>query len=1127
MRAFGWRLLGLCALVVGFVPSVSVLAEGEIRLPPPAQEELVVLAADAASRWTQGKYEVRHLQGHVAIRQGGRLLRADEAVVWVQQPSSFSLPTKLVVFVEGTASRPVAIEHYQHANSTGSKTSLAPPEKLRLAREQAVDWFGRLYTTGGVQWRTPTPVKNPAAKPSIFDRGYAGFGVQMNDGPATFQRPIAKMPSVDVLAAPSIAAASIETPSPQTPAYPVQQTPFVEDPFGTSASDQQPVQPAQFGQPAQFSQSIPFNQPALAPTPTPLVANPTGFRRIRVGPRGDANIGGSIEYVPSETGETTAVAIGGFRVIIEGVQIAGLPGAAGPIDSVDLEADRVVLWAGSSDVSIGSEFEIQNDVPFELYLEGNIVFRQGDRTIYADRMYYDVRRKLGVVLNAELLTPLPEVEGYSYPGLVRLKAGVLRQLDESRFVASDALFTTSRLEEPTYHLGSETIAFQDIRQPVMDPFTGQQAVDPATGTPLFEHERLATSKSNRLYLGGVPVFYWPTIATDLEEPSYYITDLKVGNDSIFGFQTLVDFDIYQLFGTKGPEGTDWDLSLDYLSDRGFGYGTTFEYGIDSFAGVNGPAVGRADLWAINDNGIDNLGFGRRTIIPEQTYRGRAFWNHQQKIADGILEGWTAQAEVGWISDRTFLEQFYEAEWDENKDQTTGGRLRRINDNRSLTIEANARLNDFFTQTQWLPRLDHYVMGQELLGDTLTWFAHSSAGYANLNVAEDPSNPELLGQFNLFPWEVNAAEARISGEGERFATRQEIDLPINAAPFKIVPFALGEVAHWGADLNGNDIQRAYVNAGVRASIPFWAVNPAIRDPLFNLNGLAHKVVFDAELSFADATRNYDELPLYDEIEDDSLEALRRRLFEPEFAGDLANFYSAAPGISIAEKYDPRFYAIRSGIGNAVASPSTELVDDLTVARLGMRHRLQTKRGAPGQEHLVDWLTFDANAAWFPNENRDNIGQDFGLLDYDLQWRLGDRFSIISDGYADVFGDGLRTVSGGFRINRPTKGNIQIGYRTIRGPFSADLLTATVNYRLSPKWIASAYTVLDFSEAGNIGQSFAMSRLGESINTTIGINVDESKDNVGIRFSIEPRFLPRSSLTRRTGIDVPPAGAEYLE
>ena len=97
------------------------------------------------------------------------------------------------------------------------------------------------------------------------------------------------------------------------------------------------------------------------------------------------------------------------------------------------------------------------------------------------------------------------------------------------------------------------------------------------------------------------------------------------------------------------------------------------------------------------------------------------------------------------------------------------------------------------------------------------------------------------------------------DGERLITRQEINLPLQLGGVKVVPFALGELARWGEALDGDSLNRAYVNTGVRASVPLWAMYPNVRDPLFNLNGLAHKVVFDAQLSYADANANFDELP----------------------------------------------------------------------------------------------------------------------------------------------------------------------------------------------------------------------------------------------------------------------------
>lgn len=1054
-----YRVGLFCALTACCVP----VATAEVLLPSPDQSAPLIVQADSASQWTAGVYQVRHLHGQVIIQQGTTKVQASQAVVWLETSDSFDVPTKAIVYLEGTKTQPVLVEAQQKPNNPQAEVQV-------LARQQAPNWFGRFYTVGGVEWRMPPPIESRGPEPAIAQRGFA----KLSDKASPAQQAAQQATKVSTKIDPA-------------------------------------VKPAQFAAP-------PIGQPLLAPPPATTVPNPNGVRAIGIFSRN--GVGSQAESIVLPSGERVGVLSGGYNIVIEGIATSGVPTAFGPVDSLDIETDRAVVWSGGNDILIGGQSQQSNDTPLEVYLEGNIVFRQGDRTIYADRMYYDVRRRTGVVLNGELLTPVPTLEGYDYRGKVRLKADVIRQLDEARFVANNALLTTSRLEVPSSSIRSETIAFEDVREPIIDPFTGQQAVDPTTGIPRFDHKRLARSRNNTVNVAGIPVFYWPTIATNLEKPTYYIDDFQIRNDSIFGTQVLVDLDIYQLLGIEGRDGTDWSLNLDYLSERGFGYGTTYEYDVDSFAGINGPALGRADLWAINDGGVDNLGFGRRTIVPEKEFRGRAFWNHRQKVTDGFLAGWTAQAEVGWISDRTFLEQYYEREWDENKDQSTGGRLKRIYENQSFSIEANARLNDFFTQTEWLPRIDHYILGQELLGDSLTWFAHSQAGYANHKVASTPSNPELQNQFSLFPWEANV-------QGERFVTRQEIDLPLDFAPFKVVPYALGEFAHWGADINGDEVQRAYMQGGVRASIPFWAVNPNVRDPLFNLNGLAHKVVFDAELSYADANENVDRLVLYDELEDDSLEDIRRRFFFPNFATDVGAFYNLGPPPTIGQRFDPRFYAIRSGIQGSVSSPTTELVEDLTALRMGMRHRLQTKRGVPGQERIVDWLTFDANATWFPNENRDNLGNEFGLIDYDLVWNLGDRFAIVSDGYADLFGEGLRTVSGGFRINRPSRGNVYVGYRTIRGPFSADVITATANYRLSPKWIAGASTVLDFSEAGNIGQSLLLSRIGESLIATMSVNVDESKDNVGVSFFVEPRFLPRTGLSRRTGIDIPPPSYQYLE
>ena len=798
-----------------------------------------------------------------------------------------------------------------------------------------------------------------------------------------------------------------------------------------------------------------------------------------------------------------AVSSGGIRVLVEGLPAGDIPAALGPLGMVDITTDRAVIWtSGNGDGNgggsgFGGPSLQTQDAPLQIYMEGNIEFRQGDRVIYADRMFYDVRRQIGVILNAELITPLPKYEDKEYQGLVRLKADAIRQLDESHFSATNALLTTSRMEEPTYHFGANEIAFEDIQRQDFNSRTGELVAD---------HRQMAESSGNVLYLSGIPVFYWPTIATDLRKPSFFIDGIRVGNDDVFGTQVVVDLDAYQLLGIRNaPQGTDLGISVDYLSDRGVGHGLTFEYDRADVWGYDGPAEGLWDYWGIQDDGFDNLGLGRRMIVPEKDYRFRLFGRHRQRFDNG----WELTGESGWISDRTFLEQYYEREWDETKDPRTGLRLKRLADNRALSIESNAQVNEFFTETQWLPRVDHYWLGESLLGDRLTWFEHSQAAYANINVADTPTNPTLASQFTLLPWEADV-------EGERLVTRQELDLPLELGPVKVVPFVLGELAQWGQALDGEQLQRAYIHTGVRASVPFWAVFPDVHDPLFNLNGLAHKVVFDAEFSYADANEDLADLALYDPLDDTSIIEFRRRLFNGTLPPTITDI-----------KFDPRFYAFRTGLQGWVTSPVTEIADDLLALRLGMRHRWQTKRGGPGRQHLVDWLTFDMNATYFPDQNRDNFGQVFGLVDYDVRWHLGDRFTVLSDGAADFFGDGLRMANAGVLLNRPSRGNAYLGVRSINGPINSNVLLGSYSYRLSPKWISTAGASYDFGDAGGIGQSFSMTRIGESMLVTMGMNYDRSKDNFGIQFLVEPRFLPKLRLTRQTGIDIPPAGAFGLE
>ena len=241
-------------------------------------------------------------------------------------------------------------------------------------------------------------------------------------------------------------------------------------------------------------------------------------------------------------------------------------------------------------------------------------------------------------------------------------------------------------------------------------------------------------------------------------------------------------------------------------------------------------------------------------------------------------------------------------------------------------------------------MDHYWIGQELLNDRLTWYEHSSLGYANMLIAARPTDASEQAKFNWLPWEANV-------HGGRYFTTQEIDFPFDVGPVNVVPYALGQLAHWDETLQGvpnfrepaGAMNRAYGQFGVRATMPFFNVDPTFQSTLFNVNGLAHKAIVDVDAYWAGATQDFQNLPLYDPIDDDNIEAFNRRFATNTFNSNV-----------VPAQWDPRFYALRYGLASSVTSQSPEIAGDLSVIRVGLKQRLadQTRPARQSAHYRLD-------------------------------------------------------------------------------------------------------------------------------------------------------------------------------
>ena len=427
-------------------------------------------------------------------------------------------------------------------------------------------------------------------------------------------------------------------------------------------------------------------------------------------------------------------------------------------------------------------------------------------------MYYDVRNHVGTVLGADMLTPAP-----GYEGKVRLHADVLQQIDEDRFRAQDAFVTSSRLGIPRYRLQMGEATFDDRQTPHVDLAGEPGDRTPRPDQPPVDHQELVAAQNNLLYIEDVPIFYWPTFATDLNDPSFFIRRVQFKEDGVFGYQLFTDWAAYQLLGIKDrPEGTDWTVSLNYLSYRGLSEGTEFLYRPRRFSRHSRDRLpGRSTSGAFPTAAPTTWARAAPASSPSPT--STIAIGSSSSIARTWARALPSRPKLGKISDRNFLQEYFKQDWDEQKDPTTDVELKFRRENMSMSLLGQARLDNFVTETQWLPRFDHYLLGQSLVDDRLTWFEHTSLGYAQFKVGTLPSAAAGDEAVSHLPWEPQ------NFSGGRFVSRNEIDLPVELGPVKIVPYLLGELGYWGEDINGQPLTRAYYQAGIRATLPMWAVD----------------------------------------------------------------------------------------------------------------------------------------------------------------------------------------------------------------------------------------------------------------------------------------------------------------
>jgi hypothetical protein len=522
---------------------------------------------------------------------------------------------------------------------------------------------------------------------------------------------------------------------------------------------------------------------------------------------------------------------------------------------------------------------------------------------------------------------------------------------------------------------------------------------------------------------GVPFFYWPYLSGDTGETP--LRGIAAGYGNKEGGVMRTSWDLFSLTNTKKPDGVDLTGDIDFRGIHGPAVGENLTYD-------RPEAFGKLDSYFLphdtGDNQIDN----RETISFDGEPRGYALWRHRQILPDH----WELSAEAAYVSDPTFLEQYFSTEAESSKPYETSLYLKRQEEDTSFSLLASYNLNEFMAQTpalqapgyfvDRLPEADYSMIGTSLWKDRLTYFGESRAGMVRIQVGTDaPSARGFTDQQSLAVFGIPAEETFAQAFGAknvptdarfRFDTRHEIDAPTKMGFLDVVPYVGGRFTGYSSDFeafNGtDDTSRFWGTVGVRLSTEFSRSYDSVDSSLLDVHRLRHIIQPNGDFFLSGSTINSEELPIY----------------------------------------DPDVEAIYSGPG----------------AKFGLRNILQTQRGGEGQTRSVDWLVVNTDillmqqqaqnspiARWVDFRPEDSFGGDH--FHADVMWMVSDTLAAIGELTESLYDGSVEQWRVGGTLQHSPVLTSFMDYTEIQALGSRHL-SAGFNYKITTKYtLGVAYSI----------------------------------------------------------------------
>ena len=625
--------------------------------------------------------------------------------------------------------------------------------------------------------------------------------------------------------------------------------------------------------------------------------------------------------------------------------------------------DNVAIHIGDTDIY--GDFAQYNSRTHEVSVEGHVRIYRDVNVYVAERGVYNIDTK-------QIRTSNVRTDYHPY----FLTGQNVTETSANVYRVEDATFTTDDSPHPDFHLRARTVR-------------------------VYENDHVVFQNVT-LYIGRVPVFWWPYMYQSLTDAfSFSISpaDLSSWGPSLL---TQVTFPI-----TEDIKGR---IRLDYRGRRGvaIGFESDVDYGKDNSSNL------KLKTYYLNDQNPDiNPTALKRGDVPTDRYR-LSLEDRTEFTSDiyGIVD-------VTKLSDPFLMQDFYQSEFRVNPVPDNVIALTKTAPFYTLTAITRFQANDFFEQTERLPEVVLDIKRHALFGGPIFYEAESgfadlhrsfaeNSGFENYGTTRFDTFHQLLYPNTYFGW--LSIVPRAGFRATYYDKTRDLGRTVfNTSDDPLIPnFILPDPTPTNPIVDAGSDVRTVFDTGVEASFKISRSWDEVANRSLGLDGLLHVM------------QPYTNFSYVHESGINPAAVLEFDRFEPSTQLRPIDF--------------PQFTSIDS-------------IASWTIWRNGIRNRLETRR----DDLTVTWLELDT----FFDVNFDNPYDRRSYSNFFNKLRLTPLpwASLSIDSQIPAFNSGFTEVNTTISVQPIANLQLSAGHRYLNdNPFfeHSSLFVAGGYYRISDNW-----------------------------------------------------------------------------